>query len=81
MLFSTVEFFLFLAVALASFCASPPRWRRWILLAASYFFYASWNWRFIPLLLALTSSSVTSTAGARPRVRAGRAASCWWRSA
>ncbi len=55
MLFSTVEFFLFLAVALASFYASPPRGRRWILLAASYFFYASWNWRFIPLLLALTA--------------------------
>ena len=32
----------------------PTSWRRVILLVASYFFYASWNWRFIPLLLSLT---------------------------
>src|SRR5690242_2424276 len=55
MLFNTPQFFLFLLVTLALFYASPKRARRWILLAASYFFYMSWNWRFAPLLLSLTA--------------------------
>jgi alginate O-acetyltransferase complex protein AlgI len=54
MLFNTARFFLFLAVALAVFYASPGRARRYVLLAASYVFYASWNPWFVPLLLALT---------------------------
>ncbi len=56
MLFNTAPFFLFLFVVLALFYALPPRFRRYLLVAASYFFYASWNWRFIPLLLALTAT-------------------------
>src|SRR6266536_6348272 len=54
MLFNTIQFFLFLAVTLILFYASPLRFRKYILVAASYYFYASWNWHFIPLLLALT---------------------------
>ena len=54
MLFNTVQFFLFLAAVLALFYASPRPWRKYILLAASYFFYASWNPKFIALLLTLT---------------------------
>ena len=54
MLFSTPQFFAFLAALLCLHYASPPAWRRWILLAASYFFYACWNPRFVPLLLTLT---------------------------
>jgi D-alanyl-lipoteichoic acid acyltransferase DltB (MBOAT superfamily) len=34
--------------------------RKYILLAASYFFYGSWNYRFIPLLLALTAIDFTA---------------------
>jgi D-alanyl-lipoteichoic acid acyltransferase DltB (MBOAT superfamily) len=55
MLFNTVRFFGFLAVVLALFYASPRGLRKYLLLAASYFFYASWNPRFIPLLLTLTA--------------------------
>src|ERR1700676_2820898 len=55
MLFNTVQFFLFLAVVLALFYAAPPAWRKYIILAASYFFYASWNPKFIALLLTLTA--------------------------
>ena len=55
MLFPTIQFFAFLAVTLAAFYASPRAWRKYILLVASYFFYASWNWKFIPLLLSLTA--------------------------
>ena len=54
MLFNSVQFFIFLAAVLTLFHLSPQQWRRFILLAASYFFYMSWNWKFIPLLLSLT---------------------------
>src|SRR5437764_1465005 len=54
MLFHTPAFFVFLALVLVLFYASPHAWRRVILLAASYYFYMSWNPRFIPLLLGLT---------------------------
>jgi alginate O-acetyltransferase complex protein AlgI len=54
MLFNTPQFFLFLAVVLVLFYGSPRRFRKYILLAASYFFYASWNYKFIALLLTLT---------------------------
>src|SRR5215469_15048055 len=54
MLFNTTRFFAFLAVVLALFYALPQRLRRYLLLIASYFFYASWNPKFIALLLTLT---------------------------
>jgi alginate O-acetyltransferase complex protein AlgI len=55
MLFNTIQFFVFLAVVLALFYAAPRAWRKYVLLAASYFFYASWNPKFIALLLTLTA--------------------------
>ena len=60
MLFNTPQFFAFLLTVLVLFYASPHRFRRWILLAASYFFYMSWNWKFIPLLLTLTAIDYTA---------------------
>jgi len=60
MLFNTAHFFLFLAVVLALFYSSPRALRKYILLAASYFFYGSWNYRFIPLLLTLTAIDYTA---------------------
>ena len=60
MLFNTTHFFLFLAVVLALFYSSPRALRKYILLAASYFFYGSWNYRFIPLLLTLTVIDYTA---------------------
>src|SRR5512140_2810204 len=54
MLFNTPQFFVFLAIVLALFYAAPRAARRYILLAASYYFYASWNAKFIALLLTLT---------------------------
>ena len=55
MLFHTAQFFLFLAVVLALFYACPRPWRKYVLLAASYYFYGSWNPKFIPLLAGLTA--------------------------
>jgi D-alanyl-lipoteichoic acid acyltransferase DltB (MBOAT superfamily) len=60
MLFNTIQFFVFLAVVLLLFYASPLRLRKYILLAASYFFYASWNPKFILLLLTLTAIDYTA---------------------
>ena len=54
MLFNTTEFFVFLAIVLAVFYASPRAFRRVILLIASYVFYLSWNYKFVVLLLGLT---------------------------
>jgi alginate O-acetyltransferase complex protein AlgI len=60
MLFNTTRFFVFLAVVLALFYALPQRFRKYLLLAASYFFYASWNPKFIALLLTLTAIDYTA---------------------
>ena len=62
MQFATVDFALFfLLVAAASTWLRPaPRARTWMLVAASYVFYAQWNWRFCLLLFA---SSAISFAG------------------
>ncbi len=54
MLFFTASYFLFFLCTLTCFYLSPVRLRKPLLLAASYFFYGSWNWKFIPLLLILT---------------------------
>jgi alginate O-acetyltransferase complex protein AlgI len=60
MLFNTANFFVFLAVVLVLFYASPRPLRKYILLAASYFFYASWNVKFLALLGTLTIIDYTS---------------------
>ena len=60
MLFNTTHFFIFLAVVLALFYSSPRALRKYILLAASYFFYGSWNYKFIALLLTLTAIDYTA---------------------
>ncbi len=60
MLFNTVQFFLFLAVAIALFYTVPRAARKYVLLAASYFFYGSWNPKFIALLLTLTAIDYTA---------------------
>ena len=56
MLFPTITFAtFFLVVFLANWFLMPfpSRWR-WFMLAASYFFYGFWNWRFVGLLVVST---------------------------
>jgi D-alanyl-lipoteichoic acid acyltransferase DltB (MBOAT superfamily) len=60
MLFNTIHFFVFLAAVLVLFYLSPRRFRRYILLVASYYFYGTWNYHFIPLLLTLTAIDYTA---------------------
>ncbi len=54
MLFNSPEFVLFLVSVLVVFYAIPKRARPLLLLAASYFFYAYWNVKFLILLIAIT---------------------------
>ena len=54
MLFFTAAYFAFFFCTVFCFYLSPAKLRVPLLLAASYFFYMSWNWKFAPLLLTLT---------------------------
>ena len=54
--FSSFEFWIFVAVVAALFYAVPRRFGRYVLLAASYYFYARWNAWYVVFLFALTVS-------------------------
>ena len=55
MLFNSLEFLLFLPAVLVIYLLLPWRVQNRFLLAASIFFYASWNWKFVfPLLFSTT---------------------------
>src|ERR1700722_19189199 len=53
MLFTTFDFLGFLAVVLTLFYILPRPLRRYLLLAASLFFYMAWKARFVTLILGL----------------------------
>jgi len=54
MLFNSLEFILFFPLVYSAYLISNRSWQNRILLIASYFFYASWDWRFLCLLLFST---------------------------
>lgn len=73
MLFPTIEFALFFVVVLtANWLLLPHRrqWK-WFMLAASYFFYGAWDWRFVFLIVASTLFN-QAAAGAMTRARDDR---------
>jgi alginate O-acetyltransferase complex protein AlgI len=53
-LFNTLEFFRFLCIVLTGFYVLPQKTRKLWLLAASYYFYGSWNLKFLALLAGVT---------------------------
>ena len=55
MLFNSYGFLLFFPVVLLLVNVLPGKWRNGLLLAASYFFYASWGKRYCLLLLFVTA--------------------------
>lgn len=62
MLFNSLEYLLFLPIVLLVYwgaCSSVRAKNAW-LVAASYFFYGWWDWRFTLLLLLTTASSFAS---------------------
>ena len=54
MVFTSLHFVVFFAVVYALYRVLPHRLQNWMLLSASYYFYASWDWRFLSLLLGST---------------------------
>ena len=54
MIFNSLEYFIFLPLVLALYYALGRRGQNGLLLAASYFFYGWWDWRFLSLLLVST---------------------------
>lgn len=56
MLFTQIEFYLFFAAIVSAMLAFRSfSLRKWVLLVASYYFYAYWDWRFAGLLLSCTA--------------------------
>lgn len=54
MVFNSLEFVVFFAVVYALYRVLPHRPQNWLLLVASYYFYAAWDWRFLSLLIGST---------------------------
>ena len=76
MVFNSIHFVVFFAVVYAVYRLLGHRAQNLWLLAASYYFYAVWDWRFTGLLAASTLVSYWAAAAlGRPAVRASRATS------
>jgi len=73
MLFNSLHFIWFFAVVYAGYRLLPHRPQNWLLLAASYYFYAAWDWRFLGLLVASTlvdySCALAMARTGEPRTR------------
>ena len=54
MVFNSLQFAAFFLVVYALYRVLPHRAQNWMLLAASYVFYAAWDWRFLGLLIGST---------------------------
>lgn len=55
MKFNSLLFIVFFPLVVTGFFLIPHRWRWFLLLGASYIFYASWNLKYIVVLLAMTA--------------------------
>ena len=51
MRFNSPIYLAFLPIVVLAVWLTPPRARRWVLLVASYLFYASWHWPYLGLLV------------------------------
>lgn len=54
MLFNSFIFLIFLIVVIPLYYAVPARFRNWLLLISSYFFYGYWDYRFLSLIIIST---------------------------
>jgi D-alanyl-lipoteichoic acid acyltransferase DltB (MBOAT superfamily) len=54
MVFNSLHFVWFFVVVYSLYRVLPHRAQNWLLLVASYYFYAAWDWRFLGLLVAST---------------------------
>ena len=53
-LFNSTQYLIFLPLVVVIYHALLPGQRRVLLLLASYVFYATWNWKYLGLLMAST---------------------------
>lgn len=58
MLFNSLKFMVFLPAVLVLYWALPHRFRKYLLLAASYYFYMCWKPEFIVLILFFHSGQL-----------------------
>jgi len=54
-LFNSLQFVVFIIPVLLAYWVLPARWKTCFLLAASYFFYGSWDYRFLSLIVLSTT--------------------------
>ena len=54
MIFNSLAFFGFIAIFLPLYFNLKGKWRLWLCLVGSYFFYGWWDWRFLSLILIST---------------------------
>jgi D-alanyl-lipoteichoic acid acyltransferase DltB (MBOAT superfamily) len=54
MVFNSLHFVWFFLIVYTAYRVLPHRAQNWLLLVASYYFYAAWDWRFLGLLIAST---------------------------
>ena len=54
MLFNSFQFFIFFFIVYGIYRILPDEKQNYLLLGASYFFYASWDWRFLFLMMVST---------------------------
>ena len=54
MVFNSLHFVWFFIVVYGAYRVLPHRAQNWLLLVASYYFYAAWDWRFLGLLIGST---------------------------
>ena len=60
MVFNSLHFVWFFIAVYALYRVLPHRAQNWLLLVASYYFYAAWDWRFLGLLAASTVVDYTA---------------------
>jgi alginate O-acetyltransferase complex protein AlgI len=60
MVFNSLHFLWFFVVVYAIYRLLSHRGQNWLLLIASYYFYAAWDWRFLGLLTASTIVDFTA---------------------
>ena len=81
MVFNSLHFVWFFLVVYALYRVLPHRGQNWLLLVASYYFYAAWDYRFVALLAASTLVDYTLRARARrDDATSGGGGSCMWLS-
>jgi D-alanyl-lipoteichoic acid acyltransferase DltB (MBOAT superfamily) len=54
MVFNSLHFLVFFVIVYTAYRLLPHRAQNWLLLGASYYFYAAWDWRFLSLLIGST---------------------------